>query len=304
MFLGYNYRIMLKCLAIVAIAFASVSLLPAQATPQGPPRQGVAEPHHSESGRQQPDASAAQQSPPERMMPSVQPTAPACDEVCQQGHQNLAIQGKIEFFTGVLALVGALQGLVFFLTWKTIARQTNLQEFLTRQWVDVGNFHVGWEDPRMDPVWDTEKARERPGKTENLRNSLELHFSFDILNNTHAPLTLTRVSVKVSKGAKGMEWETHEYVANVILPPIRPAGDNAYTCGFALMLDAKQVRLYAATCFGMQLEISATFLNADGKEVTQKFHRWGLGGIRAFGFDNEQSWAKEIKQESDEEKAN
>jgi hypothetical protein len=101
---------MLKRLAILALvgAVATVSLLAAQTAPLSPPKQGVAEPSSGKNAPKQPDPQKT--NPPTRAMPAPgQPSTPTCDEACQQGRENLAIQGKLEWFTGLLALVGFLQ---------------------------------------------------------------------------------------------------------------------------------------------------------------------------------------------------
>jgi hypothetical protein len=113
---------------------------------------------------------------------------------------------------------------------------------------------------------------------------MELHSEFDVLNNTPNPLPLRKIITQISKGGKGLEWVKHEFSADIMLPPNRSLGDNAYSCSFSISLGEREVELYAATCFGFQIRIDVIFLNADGKEVVQQFHRWATGGIRGFAF--------------------
>jgi hypothetical protein len=88
---------------------ATVSLLKSQTAPLSTPKQGIAKPSGGENGKAQTQPQDSKQPTPNAVPPSQQPTAPTCDEGCQQGRQNLAIQGKLEWFTGVLAVVGVLQ---------------------------------------------------------------------------------------------------------------------------------------------------------------------------------------------------
>ncbi len=102
---------MLKRLAILGLfgTLATVSLLKGQTAPLSTPKQGIAKPGSSQNGSAQPNPQDSKQAAPNAMTSSQQPTTPTCDEGCQQGRQNLAIQGKLEWFTGVLAIVGVLQ---------------------------------------------------------------------------------------------------------------------------------------------------------------------------------------------------
>lgn len=116
---------MLKCLAILAVLViltpATASLLECQTAPLGPQRQGITKTSGGQGGSNQPQDGKKTTS--NAVAATSQPAAPACDEACQQGRQNLAIQGRLEWFTGVLAIVGALQ--VVTMIWQAILlRQT------------------------------------------------------------------------------------------------------------------------------------------------------------------------------------
>jgi hypothetical protein len=102
---------MLKRLAIVGLlgALTTICLLKSQAAPLGPPKEGIAKPSGSQNGKDKTHPQDSSEPAPNPVIISPQPTAPTCDEACQQGRQNLAIQGKLEWFTGVLAIVGVLQ---------------------------------------------------------------------------------------------------------------------------------------------------------------------------------------------------
>jgi len=268
-------------------ALTPISLLAGQTPPLSPPKEGIAKPNSGQNGPQKPNPQDTQNDSQGASAASSQPSAPGCDENCQNQRQNLDMQRKIEWFTGILAAVGVLQGVVLFLTWKAIRRQSDLQAFLTRQWVDVANFGVSDEDPREIPEWDLPKRHERPKRDEALKKSIELHSGFDVLNNTPYPLPLRKIVTYVSKGGRGLEWIKHEFSADVVLPPNRSVGDNFYSCFFSVSLDEREVELHAATCFGFQIRIDVIFLDAEGKEVIQQFHRWAGGGIRGFSFQSD-----------------
>jgi hypothetical protein len=125
----YIYRIMLKRLAIFGVlAFASIGFLSCQGPPLGTPEQGVAKPNSGKSGQTQGNVQNGRQSSPETVLPSLPKlTTSNCDEACQQGRQNLAIQRNLELFTGLLVLVGGLQAGT--MVWQGI--------FLRRTWRDI-----------------------------------------------------------------------------------------------------------------------------------------------------------------------
>ena len=101
---------MLKRLVIFTLlATASVGFLKGQTAPLGAPKQGITKPNSGQSGGEQSQTKDGQKSAPNPITAAPQPAAPDCDEACQQGRANLAIQGKLEWFTGVLAIVGVLQ---------------------------------------------------------------------------------------------------------------------------------------------------------------------------------------------------
>jgi hypothetical protein len=128
---------MLKCLAIVGLSgiLAAISLLPAQTAPLSSPKQGVAKPSSSQNGSNQAQTQDSKEGTPNLVVSAQQPATPTCDEACQQGRQNLVIQRKLEWFTGVLAIVGVLQmvliGWQAFLLCKTrgdVKRQADWME--------------------------------------------------------------------------------------------------------------------------------------------------------------------------------
>jgi hypothetical protein len=129
---------MLKWLAILGVlmAPASVGLLKGQTAPLAPPKQGVTKSDSGQSGSTQPYADDGKQPSSDAIAAAIVPNKEApsgCDETCQQGRQNLAIQRKLEWFTGVLAAVGVLQ--VIALIWQTL--------FVRRTWAEI-HLQAGW----------------------------------------------------------------------------------------------------------------------------------------------------------------
>jgi len=273
---------MLKRLAILGllIPLATIGILASQDVAENAPKQGVAKPESSQSSPQKPDSQNAKASSENQLLSSSQIPPKGCDENCQNERQNLNIQRKIEWFTGVLAGVGILQGVVLFLTWKAISRQADLQRFLTRQWVDVGDWHVIGDDPRQVPAWDIPDAEE-PGKHEPLRDSMKVHLTFTVFNNTPLPLTLHRITTSIKIGSRR---ESHEIKAYIVLPPTTADKDNSFECMVPVGLTEDEVMLYARTCLGFLIKVRVYFGDAEGVVTKQIFIRTVAGGVRTFVF--------------------
>jgi hypothetical protein len=120
---------MLKWLAMLAIllTFVAVGFLSAQNAPSNAPEHGIGKAGGGQNAGGQPQATDGKQPTPNTPPAAPQPPTPTCDEACQQGRENLAIQRKLEWFTRVLAIVGVLQ--VATMVWQGI--------FLRRTWVDI-----------------------------------------------------------------------------------------------------------------------------------------------------------------------
>jgi hypothetical protein len=97
---------------IIVGPLATVGILAvAKGSPLSTPKQGITEQNSDQSGGVQTkpqDSNDAAQNPPPPLAVH-QPYAPTCDEICQQGRQNLDIQGKLKTFTGWLVVVGIVQ---------------------------------------------------------------------------------------------------------------------------------------------------------------------------------------------------
>jgi hypothetical protein len=123
---------MLKRLAILGLfgALTAVGLLAGQTAPLGTPKQGITKSNSGQDGKAQTDPQGGNQTPPNAVPGPTNPPAPTCDETCQQGRRNLEIQGKLEWFTGVLAIVGVLQ--VGTMVWQAWLLRGTLGEIHTQ----------------------------------------------------------------------------------------------------------------------------------------------------------------------------
>jgi len=134
---------MLNRLAIfgLLIPLATVCLLTGQTAPLSPPKQGIAKPGSSQDGKDKAQPQGDTQAAPKPMPASPQPPATTCDEACQQSSQNFAIQRKVEWFTGVLAIVGVLQ--VLTMVWQAwLLKQTRGDVHTQAEWMKTQAGHM------------------------------------------------------------------------------------------------------------------------------------------------------------------
>jgi hypothetical protein len=132
---------MLKKLAmLVVLTVVAVGFLSSQEMPRNAPEQRVGKPGSSQNGSSKTDPSGDNQAAANVPLTAPQPATPTCDEACQQGRENLAIQRKLEWFTGVLAIVGVLQvatmvwqGIFLRRTWVAIHSQANTMEIQAKE---------------------------------------------------------------------------------------------------------------------------------------------------------------------------
>jgi len=108
---------------LVILISAAVGMLKGQSAPLSPPKERIAKTDSSQNGKKQPESAQNQKAPVELTAADIEEEPAPCDEACQQGRRNLEIQGKLQWFTGVLAVVGVLQvGTMIwqaFLLWQT-----------------------------------------------------------------------------------------------------------------------------------------------------------------------------------------
>ena len=91
------------------IPLAAVGILASQDAPKRTPKQGVAKTDSGSEGQKKPQGQNGDQGTPRAVPASPQPTSPSCDESCQQARENLQVQHRLTWFTGLLVVVGAFQ---------------------------------------------------------------------------------------------------------------------------------------------------------------------------------------------------
>lgn len=127
---------MLKRLAILAFlnALATVSLLAGQTAPLSPPEEWIAKTDSGQDGKAQTHPQSGNQATPNTVPTTPKPATPTCDEACQQSRRNLEIQGNLEWFTGVLAVVGVLQ--ILTMVWQAwLLKQTRGDVHTQANWM-------------------------------------------------------------------------------------------------------------------------------------------------------------------------
>lgn len=127
-----------------------------QATPQSPPEKRVTKPRSGQDASSQSEAEDSKRSAKEPPSAAAEPSPVTCDEACQQGRENLAIQGKLEWFTGVLAIVGVLQvGTMIWQAWllkgtlREIGKQADIAANSQRSWI----VSTGIDRPDFSNPW-------------------------------------------------------------------------------------------------------------------------------------------------------
>ncbi len=94
-----------------------------QKPPSHAPKAGITKSGGSGEGQEQPNGQTCNRNSQKSFTSSPKPTAPTCDEACQQRRENLKIQNRLAWLTGGLVFVGFLQ--VGSMIWQAILlRQT------------------------------------------------------------------------------------------------------------------------------------------------------------------------------------
>lgn len=141
---------MLKSLLIFAVLVGfGVGILSAQKVPSDAPKQRIAKRNSGEKGQKEPQAQDGDKNTQTPVPSSPQPTAPTCDESCQQGRQNIKIQNRLVWFTGGLVLVGLFQ--VGGMIWQAILlRQTRGDVHAQAGWMKTQTGHMGTQADLME----------------------------------------------------------------------------------------------------------------------------------------------------------
>jgi hypothetical protein len=133
---------MLKWLAVLVLAFtplATAGLLSGQTAPLGTPEQGITKPYSGKGGQDYAEATNGKQTP-KNAPTNVEVHNTIADDAAKKpandaANESLNIQRKMEWFTGVLALVGALQVWILVGTLIAIKRQASHMETSERAWL-------------------------------------------------------------------------------------------------------------------------------------------------------------------------
>jgi hypothetical protein len=303
---------MLKHLAILTVlAFAAVGLLKGQTAPLGTPKQGIAKPDSSQDGKKQPETSQPQKTPIELTSADVEVEPAPCDETCQQGRRNLAIQGKLEWFTGVLAIVGILQ--VLTMAWQAwLLKQTREdvhtqaghmkdQTKILGDSVKVAQASADAANAQIRTMKDKERARltVRPiseGFMKNLRQeSSILHASVRIDHYGETDAFNLRGYFTVQRGDTIIHpWNSNIW-GTMAIPSVMKAGDGplmpAYTDSQFLKQDFDDLlaeKLYLVF-FGFVL-----YEDIFGDEHREDFdYFWFVEpGVTEFGFTGNSQWKR------------
>lgn len=180
-------------------------------------------------------------------------------------------------------VVGGFQIWLLIRTWRTIDRQANLQEFTTRQWVDIEGWSIVGDDPRRFPKWGIygdEPIRE----DEEFKETMEIQVYFEVVNNTPLPMSVKRVVTTVVRGSEENVCEESAIPDAATLPPKGNTGDNIYACFVPVMLTEREVELYATSGLGFWVSVVVYFLNAERIETPQVFSREVACNVRGFTF--------------------
>jgi hypothetical protein len=125
---------MLKHLAILAvlaiIAPATADPTEGQAALPGTPIQAITRIDDGQDGKRLSQVSNSDPKSPNLTSADVEMERASCDEACQQGRRNLEIQGKLEWFTRLLVVVGFLQAIT--MVWQAGLLQGSLKQIRTQ----------------------------------------------------------------------------------------------------------------------------------------------------------------------------
>ncbi len=266
---------------------AAVGLLAGQTTPLSSQKQRITKSDHSQGASSQNDPNASKGPTQNPMPPSSGPASNRAQDNSSEKSDELSIQRNVELFTGILAFVGVIQSAVLVFTWLAIRRQTDLQKFLTRQWLDVENWSIDRESPR-----EGARETEMGYVPERLRDFMSLAIRFDILNRTTYPISFDGLTVSIGKpDHKTWRWEQFEFRSPTIIPPYLSNKDRSEGFFVPLTLEEEDgVLRYTKNNLHMQVRVQMYFLDSDGKRQMQQVSGWVKYGETEFMFHKEGGW--------------
>lgn len=227
---------------------ATVGVLASQSAPLSAPKQGIAKSGGGQDGKTQPKADHGNQSAPEALPSSPQPTTKPCDEACQQGHQNLAIQRELAFFTLLLVIVGGLEvaagGLqVGTMIWQAkLLKKTREDVHTQAEWMKTQAGHMKDQTKilgesvaaaqtsadaaksQIQMVKDKERAQlriefEKPNiMHSNLGKSLSIRYTVTLDGSTRATILQAMIAARMSPPEEDRQCFAEMDIPRIILP--------------------------------------------------------------------------------------
>ena len=173
--------------------------------------------------------------------------------------------------SAVVLIVGIAQSVFLLAIRGAITRQTEVQKFITRQWVDVGNWSVGGGDP-WEPQENNSSSRVASESVKRLKDALTISVNFEVFNRSFSPLSIDTLTVVAGISKNGdWQWKTFEDRSGRVLRPQSLEFENseAFTVSFDLG-DSEIVR-YARDGLYTRLHVKVFYFNSEGERIRQDF---------------------------------
>jgi hypothetical protein len=254
MFVGYNLRIMLKCLAISGLLLGCVggawSQVPGHATQQKQPTQ--AKDSEAKSVDQTHISTAHIESAPSNE------TQKSESKSSQYPWRELYAPANVPNW--VLTLVAGWAGAMALKTLWAIRKQSELQEANLRQWVVIELIRSQHNGALFD-------------SSGQLSPQLAVEVRFQVLNPTPLPLTIKRIITEVSGAFEksGPDWERFTVEDNETLKPKRQEREVGYPFYVTLNLVGLRVQLYQTGKLIMAFSSTVFYESATRKLEEQSF---------------------------------
>jgi hypothetical protein len=147
----------------------------------------------------------------------------------------------------LLAIVGILQVILLFRTWKTIERQADMQQASMMQWVDI------------QPI----ETIVKPGSASGSPEIFTLTLRWKIVNNTPLPFTIRRVETHLCKDVK--YWEIFVVDDDEIVPPARDGNRNFYPFFLEVDLNESETKEFLEKGILVTIQIEVSYVDATGR---------------------------------------
>ena len=274
---------MLKRLAILGLLLA---LLPALAPIPGQAVKAAAQGSDKNQDQSQSKQGATTQTPPLTIKNPPQSADPNGEQVAAEDKEQsvkltwlppITITDKQktrwEYFfdwgpwvsNALLAVVGILQVVLLYFTWKTIARQAKMQQASMMQWID------------LKPNGIQTIVRSKSGESVE---RVEISLRWKIVNNTPLPFKVQTVEVSV---CRQHDWEIFEFEPNEVVPPLTSEGkQNFYGFHAPLELDSSETELFLTEGITLSIAIDVVYVEASGRQKERSlgdFYKCTLQGM-------------------------